>query len=127
MRNLPKPQGFIAHGGGPTSVLNASLQGTVEEGHRRFRRLWAPHGGLAGLLRGEVLDLLEVPLRRVERLADQPGSMIGSFRGEVTDEHVESILDFFRHHDIRHFFLCRRQRLDGYRLEDCPCGHGSGL
>ena len=101
---MAKAQAFIAHGGGPTSVLNASLLGTVREGHRRFRRLWAAHGGLAGLLRGDVLDLLDVPLPRIERLADQPGSMIGSFRGEVTDEHIERILAFFRRHDIRHFF-----------------------
>jgi 6-phosphofructokinase len=50
------------------------------------------------------LNLLDVPLPRIKRLADQPGSMIGSFRGEVTDEHIERILGFFRHHDIRHFF-----------------------
>ena len=101
---MSKAEAFIAHGGGPTSVLNASLLGTVREGHRRFRRLWAAQGGLAGLLRGEVLDLLDVPLPRLARLADQPGSMIGSFRGEVTDEHIERILGFFRRHDIRHFF-----------------------
>jgi len=101
---LSKARAFIAHGGGPTSVLNASLLGTVREGHLRFRRLWAAHGGLAGLLRGDVLDLLDVPLSRIKRLADQPGSMIGSFRGEVTDEHIERIMGFFRLHDIRHFF-----------------------
>jgi len=101
---LSKAEAFIAHGGGPTSVLNASLLGTVREGHRRFRRLWAAQGGLAGLLRGEVLDLLDVPLSRLARLADQPGSMIGSFRGEVTGEHIERILGFFRRHHIRHFF-----------------------
>ncbi len=101
---MSKPQAFIAHGGGPTSVLNSSLFGTVHEGHGRFGRLWAARGGLAGLLRGEVLDLLMVPLSRIARLAQQPGSMIGSFRGEITDEHIGRILEFFRRHDIRHFF-----------------------
>ncbi len=99
-----KPQAFVAHGGGPSSVLNSSLYGTVREGHGRFGRLWAARGGLAGLLRGEVLDLLTVPLCRLERLAEQPGTMIGSFRGEITDEHIGRILEFFRRRDIRHFF-----------------------
>lgn len=101
---MSKAQAFIAHGGGPTSVLNASLLGTVQEGHRRFRRLWAARGGLAGLLNGEVSDLLSVSLSRIVRLASQPGSMIGSYRGAVTDEHIGRIIEFFRRHDIRHFF-----------------------
>jgi 6-phosphofructokinase 1 len=99
---LSKAQAFIAHGGGPTSVLNASLLGTVQEGHRRFRRLWAARGGLAGLLNGEVSDLLSVSLSRIVRLASQPGSMIGSYRGAVTDEHIGRIIEFFRRHDIQH-------------------------
>lgn len=103
MRSISKAHAFIAHGGGPTSVLNASLLGTVCEGHRLFGRLWAAHGGLAGLLRGEVSDLLSVPQSRIARLAEQPGSMIGSYRGAVTDEHIERILEFFRRRDIRHF------------------------
>lgn len=101
---MSKAQAFIAHGGGPTSVLNASLLGTVREGHRCFRRLWAARGGLAGLLKGEVLDLQGVPLPRIVRLAEQPGSMIGSYRGAVADDNVERILEFFRRRDIRHFF-----------------------
>ncbi len=101
---MSKANAFIAHGGGPTSVLNASLFGTVREGHARFRRLWAAQGGFAGLFRGDVFDLLRVPLPRIARLAGQPGSMIGSFRGEVTDAHIERILEFFRHREIQHFF-----------------------
>ncbi|MGO8790660.1 MAG: diphosphate--fructose-6-phosphate 1-phosphotransferase [Terriglobia bacterium] len=101
---MSKAQALVAHGGGPTAVLNASLLGTVREGHRLFQRLWAAHGGVAGLLHGEVSDLLSVPLSRIVRLATQPGSMIGSYRGEVTDEHIERIIEFFHRHDIRHFF-----------------------
>lgn len=101
---MSKAQAFIAHGGGPTAVLNSSLLGVVQEGHRRFSQLWAAHGGFAGVLRGEVSDLLSVPQSRIERLADQPGSMIGSYRGAMTDEHIERLFDFFRRHDIRHFF-----------------------
>ena len=101
---MPRTAAFIAHGGGPTAVLNASLLGVVEEGHRHFRHLWAACGGLPGLLKGQVIDLLAVPVSRVGRLAEQPGSMIGSFRGEITDDHVARILEIFRRDGVRYFF-----------------------
>ena len=101
---MPKTVAFIAHGGGPTAVLNASLLGVVQEGHRHFRRLWAACGGLPGLLKGQVTDLLAVPVSRIGRMAEQPGSMIGSYRGAITDDHIARILAAFRRDGVRHFF-----------------------
>jgi len=101
---LPKASAFIAHGGGPTAVLNASLAGVVEEGHRHFRHLWAACGGLPGLLNAQVIDLLAIPRSRIGRLADQPGSMIGSFRGAITDDDIAHIIETFRRDGFRHFF-----------------------
>ncbi len=93
---------FLAHAGGPTAVLNASLLGVVHESRRkRTNRLWAARGGLGGLLAGDTLDLLEIPERRLARLTDEPGSMIGSYRGPVTEDDLGRIVEFFRRREIR--------------------------
>jgi 6-phosphofructokinase 1 len=103
--HLPKGNGFIAHGGGPTAVLNASLLGVIEQArHARMTRLWAGIGGLGGLLRGEALDLLKVSPHRLAGMARQPGSFIGSYRGLVTKDHIHRTIEFFRRHDIRYCF-----------------------
>ena len=39
----------IAHGGGPTAVLNASLAGVIEASRSRFDALYAGRFGLNGL------------------------------------------------------------------------------
>ncbi|MGH9469814.1 MAG: diphosphate--fructose-6-phosphate 1-phosphotransferase [Terriglobia bacterium] len=94
---------LVAHGGGPTSVLNASLMGVIEAARAAgLKHLWAPRGGLAGVFRGDLADLLAAPERYVERLAAQSGSAIGSFRGKVED--FGAVIDFFCAREIRHFF-----------------------
>lgn len=121
---------LVAHGGGPTSVLNATLLGVIEEVRAtKIRRLWAPQGGLEGILRGDLLDLLGVPQTRVAKLQAQCGSAIGSFRGKISDADLNEIIQFFRVHEIRYFFytggngsmgtalrIAAAARDDGYEL-----------
>jgi 6-phosphofructokinase len=96
---------FVAHGGGPTSVLNASLQGLIEQAHAaRLAHLWAAFGGLKGVLRGDTLDLLTVPKRRLAALGRQPGSVIGSSRDAVSPQDLATTVEFFRAHDVRYAF-----------------------
>lgn len=76
---MTKPSAFVAHGGGPTAVLNASLQGLIEQAHAsRVAHFGAAHGDLAGALKEDLLDLLRLPRRRVATLGRQAGSVIGS-------------------------------------------------
>ena len=99
---MPKLNAFLAHAGGPTTVLNASLLGVLHEARRKgIGRLWAARGGLGGLLQGHTFDLLEIPERRLAHLSRQPGSLIGSYRGTLTQEDLGRMIDFFRRREIR--------------------------
>jgi len=96
---------FVAHGGGPTAVLNASLWGVVEESRRRgVKQLWAGVGGLAAMPGACTVDLLDVPTARIVQMAGQPGSAIGSYRGVITEDDLERFIEFCRRHDIRYCF-----------------------
>ncbi len=93
---------FLAHGGGPTAVLNASLLGVAEAARRGgVRKLWAARGGLGGR---ERIDLLDGSASRLTKLARQAGSLIGCYRGEVTGAHLRELIAYFRAHDIRYCF-----------------------
>jgi 6-phosphofructokinase len=95
----------VAHSGGPTTVLNMSLLGVMEESRqRRISNLWAGRWGLGGVLRGEVVDLLRLSRKTSLHLARAPGSFIGSYRGPMTDEDIDRILDFFRKREIHYCF-----------------------
>ncbi len=102
---MTEANALVAHGGGPTSVLNATLLGVIEESRAaKIHRLWAPRGGLEGILRGDLVDLLAAPHPKVEKICWQCGSAIGSFRGKISDDDLNRIVQFFRAHEIRYFF-----------------------
>ncbi len=128
-----KANALVAHGGGPTTALNATLAGVIEEAQAgRIGRLWAPLGGLAGILRGDVIDLLSVPPTKLGKLARQSGSAIGSYRGKIGDGELDRIIQFCRAREIRYFFytggngsmgtaarLSRAARKSAYELASC--------
>lgn len=102
---MKRKSALVAHGGGPTPVLNATLLGVIEEARAvGFRHLWAPLGGLAGIFRGELVDLLAIPQSKLQMLNRQCGSVIGSFRGKISGRDLDEIVYFFRTREIRYFF-----------------------
>ena len=94
----------VAHGGGPTAVINASLAGLVQ-GYRDEGVLYGAIGGVPGLLNGDFLDLSGLVDEGLwDEIALAPGSALGSSRRRIEDGDYERILDQFRRHDIRRFF-----------------------
>lgn len=80
---LPERDGMkalVAHGGGPTAVLNASLAGLVSGCRGRYESLVASSFGFEGLLSGRLTDLLSVSEERWAAIRLSPGSVIGSSR-----------------------------------------------
>ena len=59
---------LIVHGGGPTSVINASLYGAVKEAkkYKEIEHIYAAKNGTGGLMREEVDGADAVPLRNAE-------------------------------------------------------------
>jgi len=94
----------VAHGGGPTAVINASLAGLIEESRLRGGSLYGARFGLAGLLRGEFLDLLALDAELVRQVGEAPGSALGSSRLPLADGDYGRLLDVFRRADVHTFF-----------------------
>jgi ATP-dependent phosphofructokinase / diphosphate-dependent phosphofructokinase len=97
---------LIAHGGGPTSVINASLAGLVAESRKRqsFKKLYGARFGVRGILEESFTDLLDRDQELMERVSQCPGSALGSSRLKLSDNDHERILEIFRRNDIRCFF-----------------------
>lgn len=97
---------LVAHGGGPTSVINASLAGLVEECRRagRFSALYGARYGMPGVLSEDWVELLAQDPARMRAIGDSPGSAIGSSRRELAAGDYEKLFSVFRRRDIRCFF-----------------------
>ena len=97
---------LIAHGGGPTSVINASLAGLVTESREQgiFSKLYGARFGVRGILEQNFTELLSRDGELLERIAESPGSALGSSRLKLSDNDHERILEIFRRNDIRCFF-----------------------
>lgn len=97
---------LIAHGGGPTAVINASLAGVVEESRRRslFPALYGACFGVDGLLSENWIELFQYDSQLFSEIAKAPGSAIGSSRRKLADADYERILEIFRRRDVRCFF-----------------------
>jgi ATP-dependent phosphofructokinase / diphosphate-dependent phosphofructokinase len=96
----------VAHGGGPTQVINASLAGVIEErrGHPEITALYGARHGILGVLNEDLLDLDQQDREVVEAIGHTPGSALGSCRRKVSSADFERILAVFRAHNVRYFF-----------------------
>ena len=98
---------IIGQSGGPTSVINASLCGIVQQclaqkaiGHTLGMRF-----GIEGFMRGEVIDLGREEPNTIAGLRRTPSSALGSCRHKLQEADFPRILEMLRRHDIRYFFL----------------------
>ncbi|MBS1872778.1 MAG: diphosphate--fructose-6-phosphate 1-phosphotransferase [Acidobacteria bacterium] len=95
----------VAHGGGPTPVLNASLAGLIAEAAKHpIGRLLGAHFGVQGLVEGRYHDLFAIGPGLLDAIRQAPGSAIGTSRRPLTPEDDRRILDDFRRRDVRWFF-----------------------
>jgi len=95
----------VAHGGGPTSVINASLAGVIEQARAEgISSLLGARNGIAGVLEDRFLDLFAQSPERVEAIAATPSSALGTSRMSVADADYERIIDVFRRRGVRWFF-----------------------
>ncbi len=97
---------LIAHGGGPTPVINSSLLGAVREAkkHPEIETIYGARFGAEGILAGDLIDLGAVPDEKLDLLARTPASAIGSCRRKLTDADYPAVLECFKKFNIRYFF-----------------------
>jgi 6-phosphofructokinase 1 len=106
-----KRNALVAQSGGPSPVINASLQGVIE-GCRAFPdrigTLFAAWHGIEGVLLEELVDVALQPAREISLLSTTPAAgAIGTCRYKLTEEQhedFERIVEVIRAHDIGYFF-----------------------
>ena len=97
---------LIAHGGGPTAVLNASLYGVIKEAKRQgIKNIIAAKNGIGGILRENLISLNNITERELELLLNTPGSAIGTSREALTAEDYDVMLDILTKNNIGYVLL----------------------
>ena len=108
---LMKRNALVAQSGGPSPVINASLQGVIEACFAcpdHIGKVYASWHGIEGVLLEELIDMGLQPPDEIKRLRMTPAAgSIGTCRYKLKDEQAEDfdrIIDVFRAHDIGYFF-----------------------
>jgi 6-phosphofructokinase len=102
---------LVAQSGGPTSVINASACGVIQEAFKsgEIDKVYGALHGVAGLLKEELILLNEESPEEIELMKVTPASALGSCRYklksiEASEEDYRRIIDVFQAHNIRYFF-----------------------
>ncbi|HEV2445886.1 MAG TPA: diphosphate--fructose-6-phosphate 1-phosphotransferase, partial [Candidatus Sulfopaludibacter sp.] len=96
---------LVAHSGGPTAVINASLLGVVEEARRHgaIAEVWGARHGIDGILRREFVDLFRQSEDTLQAVGRAPSSALGTSRREVTHAELEQLAGILRESGVRYF------------------------
>lgn len=102
-----KGNAIVGQSGGPTSVINCSLAGVIEEAMKTsdIEHIYGMHYAIEGFMNEQMIDLNNQPDHIIKGLRTTPSSALGSSRHKLVDEDFPVILDVLKKHDIRYFFL----------------------
>ena len=97
---------LIGQSGGPTTVINQSLVGLVEEcvAADSIRKVYGAVQGIKGVLEGNLIDLGRESKETLEAVAKTPCAGLRSVRMKPTREQCEQVLNGLKKHDVRYFF-----------------------
>lgn len=97
---------LVAHGGGPTPVINSSLQGLIEAARDcgSVGKIYAARFGAEGILKKDLIDLTNASAAEVALLRYTPASAIGSCRRKLSDADLPAVLECLREFEIGAFF-----------------------
>jgi len=106
-----KTNALVAQSGGPSPVINASLQGVIDgcrEAAERIGTLYAAWHGVEGILKEELIDLSLQSRREIELLKTTTSAgAIGTCRYKLKpeqEEDFERLVQVFQAHGIGYFF-----------------------
>ena len=122
---------IIGQSGGPTTVINSSLAGVIEEAkkHSEIENVYGMCFAIEGLLNEEIVDLGKLSNEEVLKLKNTPSSILGSSRYHLEEEHYMKIMEVCKKHNIRHFIMIGGNGTMGAlkRVEDTCRSHGFEL
>ena len=89
---------LVAHGGGPTAVINSSLQGVIEAARASdgVGKIYAARFGAEGILKKDLIDLTDVPAETVSLLSVTPATAIGSCRRKIGEKDYPALMECFK-------------------------------
>ena len=102
-----KGNAIIGQSGGPTSVINSSLCGLIQEAlkSKKIEKILGMKFGIQGFMKDEVIDLGKENSQVIERLHHTPSSALGSCRYSLKYEDFSVIMKQLKKYNIRYFFL----------------------
>jgi 6-phosphofructokinase len=102
---------LVAQSGGPTSVINASACGVIQEAFKsgEIHHVFGALNGIAGVLNEELFCFNEESPEEIELLKVTPASALGSCRYKLksiqqSEADFKRIIEVFKAHNIRYFF-----------------------
>lgn len=97
---------MIIQSGGPTTVINNTLVGIIDEilNDSFNHEIYGAIGGIYGLLHEEFISLNNLSESERYQLRWTPGAALGTWRYKVTEEDLEKIIYIFKKYDIRYLF-----------------------
>jgi len=103
----------VAQSGGPTSVINASLAGVIQEAGRNdcIEEIYGGANGIFGILNEELIDINEERARTIEGLRYTPAAALGTCRYKIdfkkkpekAAKDMDRLFQVFEAHNIRYF------------------------
>jgi 6-phosphofructokinase len=106
-----KPNAILAQSGGPTTVINASACGVIQQAVKsgKIGKVLGATNGILGVLKEDLFDITAEKPAAIEALRRTPAAAMGSCRYklkkmEESKADFQRVLDVFKAHDIRYFF-----------------------
>ena len=101
---------IIAQSGGPTTVINNSMRGAIDNllNSKKVRKIYGARVGILGVLNEEFVDITAQSPSQIKLLEKTPSAgVFGSCRYKIKNrEDFERIIEVFKKHDIGYFFYC---------------------
>ncbi len=105
---------LVAQSGGPTSVINSSLAGVIQEAgrHECIEEIYGGANGILGVLDEDFIDINEEKDRTIKGLRYTPGAALGTCRYKIdyktkpeqAARDMDRLFEVFQAHNIRYFF-----------------------
>ncbi|WP_221031377.1 6-phosphofructokinase [Actomonas aquatica] len=98
---------LVGQSGGPTAVINASIEGVVSEAlnHDCIEEIYGTLNGVLGILNEDFIDLASESQQTIRGLRHTPGAALGTCRYKLKKQaDFERVLEVFKAHNIRYFF-----------------------
>jgi 6-phosphofructokinase 1 len=106
-----KPNAIVAQSGGPTTVINSSACGVIQEAKKsgKIGCVIGAVNGILGILKEELFNLSAERSETIEALKQTPAAAFGSCRYKLKSlqdsrADFDRVLDVFKAHSIHFFF-----------------------